>query len=167
MGTTWIIISVGVANLAILDSEFESFPKFFCIVSRQQSNSLDCAIVFDPHGFNFILKIPKEVSQLLHVNLSHPACHCQWAFKFNGLFFDIFYCTKDDSRLFFVALNREGLSTSCLAITYYCRISTINRFSNNIFCFFPYNFLVGLFRKCLVKGIKFFFVISLDWLSLF
>jgi hypothetical protein len=168
MGTTWIIIGVSVADLAIWDSKFKSLPKFCCVICRQQSNSLDSAIVFYPHGFNLITFFSQKVSKLLHVNLTHPACHFQIAFLFNDPFFNIFDCIKDDARLFVVALNGECLSTSCLAITYYCRIFTWpNRLLNNIFCFFPYNFLVGLFRKCLVKGIKFFFVISLDWLSLF
>ena len=166
MGTTWIIIGVSVADLAIWDSKFKSLPKFCCVICRQQSNSLDIAIVFYPHGFNLITFFPQKVSKLLHVNLTHPACHFQ-TFPFLDLFFNIFDCIKDDARLFVVALDGESLSTSCLAITYYCRIFTTHRLLNNIFCFFPYNFLVGLFRKCLVKGIKFFFVISLDWLSLF
>ena len=122
MGTTWIIIGVSVADLAIWDSKFKSLPKFCCVICRQQSNSLDIPIVFYPHGFNLITFFSQKVSKLLHVNLTHPACHFQIAFLFNDPFFNIFDCIKDDARLFVVALNREGLSTSCLAITYYCRI---------------------------------------------
>jgi hypothetical protein len=167
MGTTWIIIGVSVADLAIWDSKFKSLPKFCCVICRQQSNSLDSAIVFYPHGFNLITFFPQKVSKLLHVNLTHPACHFQIAI-FLDLFFNIFDCIKDDARLFVVALDGESLSTSCLAITYYrCLFSISNCVFNNIFCFHPYNFLVGLFRKSLVKGINLVFFISLDWLSLF
>ena len=121
MGTTWIIIGVGVADLAIWDSKFKSFPKFFCIVCRKQSDSLDSSIVFYKHWFNRLTWFPKEVSKLLHVDLRHPARHSQVAISIH-LFLNAFDCIKDDARLFVVALNREGLSCPCLAITYYCRI---------------------------------------------
>jgi hypothetical protein len=166
MRTTWIVVGVGVTHLAILDSQFKSLPKFFGIFGRQQSNSTDSAIVFYQDGFYWITWFPKEVSQFLHVNLRHPACHSQFTFDFLDLFFNIFDCSKNDSRLFVVALNCEGLSTSCLAIAYNCHIFTNNRLFNDIFSFPPYNFLVSVFRKGLVKGINFLFVIGLDWLSL-
>jgi hypothetical protein len=167
MGTTWIIVGVGVAHLSIADSQFESFSKFFGIFCGQQSNSLDSTIVFDPHGFNRITWFPKEVSQLLHVDLHHPACHFPLASIFNDLFFNVFDCIKDDARLFVVTLKCEGLSTSSLTIADNCRIQTkSNRIINNILCFPPYNFLVSLFRKGLVKDVNFFFVISLNWLSM-
>jgi hypothetical protein len=168
MWTTWIIIGVGVADLAIRDSKFKRFPKFFRVVCRQQSNSLDKAFVFYPHGFNLITVFPQKVSKLLHVNLRHPACNYQFGSKLIDPLFDKFDCIKDDARLFVVTLNCECLSTSCLAMTYYrCLFSISNCVFNNIFCFHPYNFLVGLFRKSLVKGINLVFFISLDWLSLF
>ena len=166
MGSARVVIGIGVADLTFLNSKVERFLEVCSIFNWTQSNSIDSAIIIDPHGLNAITRLPKEIFQLLHVDLCHPTCHCQLVTIFLKFSWDIFERLQDNARFFLCALDCISFPCSCLTISDdQALFPEVKDILEQFLCLSKYRCLFWVFRVDFIEYKVFSLVIDYDGLA--